>query len=159
MSGIAGKLLGLQVGGLFISCEVSCNFNFQVAMLPASAVDSEGWVEFIAGLRSWSVQVDGQLLAEAVGADFKTILNAVFLRQQVLLIIGTRPSATTQMSIRGMALPSSGSFTGANKGSATWTTTFTGTGAPVASFEDFGIIIDAMPPESDYPIIYDLDVT
>lgn len=151
--------MGVQIGGLFISCEVNCQFNFNVNMLAASAIDSEGWSEFIAGLRSWTVTVDGQLLADAVGADFKTILNAVFLRQTLLITVGTRQSATTQMSITGNALPSSGSFTGPNKGVSTWTVTFQGTGAPVASFEDFGIIIDSMPASEDYPIIYDLDVT
>lgn len=159
MAGIPGRLLGLQVNGIFISCEVSCTFNFNVNMLAASAVDSAGWAEFIAGLRSWTVNVNGQLLAEAAGADFKTLMNAVFLRQQVLVKIGTRSTATTQMSITGKAIPSSGNFTGANKGASTWTMTLQGTGAPVASFEDFGLIIDAMPAVADYPLIYDLDVT
>lgn len=159
MAGIAGRLIGLQVNGAFVSCEVSCDFNFQVDMMPASAVDSEGWKEFIAGIRSWSVNVNGHLLAEAVGADFKTIMNAVFLRQQVLLTIGTRPSATTQLTLTGTALPATGGFTGPNKGASTWTVNFQGTGEIVASFEDFEIIIMAMPVNADYPLVVDEDIT
>lgn len=158
MAGIPGRLLGLQTGGVFISCEIACTFNFQVAMLAASAIDSGGWAEFISGLRSWTVSVDGQLLAEAVGADFKTILNAVYSRQPIFLVIGTRPSATTQMTVSGSALPVSGSFSGPGKGVATWTALFQGTGKPTTSFQDYALIIDAMPAIADYPTIVDVRV-
>lgn len=159
MAGIAGRLIGLQVNGIFISCEISCTFNFQAEMLPASAIDSAGWKEFIAGIRSWSMTVDGQLLAEAVGADFKTIFNTFFSRLPVLLIWGTRPSAVTQLSISGSALLASGSTTAPNKGSSTWNVVFQGTGALTTSFEDFSLIIDAMPAVADYPVIVDTNVT
>lgn len=159
MSGIAGRLIGLKVNGVFISCEVSCDFNFQADMLPASAIDSAGWKEWIAGIRSWSMSVSGQLLAEAVGADFKTILNTFFTRLPVSLIWGTRPTATTQLSISGTALLASGTASAPSKGNATWNVVFQGTGALVTSFEDFMLIIDAMPPSADYPIIVDENVT
>lgn len=159
MGGIAGKLIGLQISGVFISCEISCDFSCNVEMLPASAIDSAGWKEFIGGLRSWGITVNGQLLAEAVGADFKTIMNAIYSRLPVFLTWGTRPSAVTQMSISGNALPSSLNATAPSKGAATWNVTFQGTGAPVASFEDFLLIIDAMPPDATYPTIVDERVT
>lgn len=159
MAGIPGRLLGLQIGGIFISCEVSCDFNFQSDMLPASAIDSAGWREFIAGIRSWTMSVSGQLLAEAVGADFKTVINAWISRLPIFLIWGTRPTATTQLSISGGALVASGSATGPSKGNASWTVSFQGTGELTTSFEDFSLIIDSMPPIEDYPIIYDLRVT
>lgn len=159
MPGIPGRLLGLQVNGVFISCEVSSTFNFQADMLPASAIDSAGWKEFLAGIRSWSMSVSGQLLAEAVGADFKTVLNTYFSRLPVLLIWGTRPSATTQLSISGSALLASGSATGGSKGSSTYDLSFQGTGVLQTSFEDFSLIIDAMPAIEDYPIIVDVRVT
>lgn len=159
MGGIAGRLLGLQVNGVFISCEVACTFNFQADMLPASAVDSAGWKEFIMGIRSWTMSVDGQLLAEATGADFKTILNSFFTRIPILLTWGTRPSALTQMSISGNALVASGAATGPSKGPATWNVSFQGSGALTTSFEDFSLIIDAMPSSADYPTIVDENVT
>jgi len=159
MSGIPGRLIGLKVNGVFISCELSCDFNFQSDMLPASAIDSAGWKEFIAGIRSWTMSVSGRLLTEAVGADFKTIMNSWISRNPLFLIWGTRPSATTQMSISGAALVASGNATGPNKGFANWNVTFQGTGELTTSFEDFSLIIDAMPAIEDYPIIYDLRVT
>lgn len=159
MAGIAGRLIGLQIGGVYISCELSCDITFSVDMLPASAVDSAGWKEFIAGIRSWAVNVNGQLLTEAVGADFKTIVNAIYSRLPVFLIWGTKPSAMTQMTISGIALPTSANATAPNKGAATWNVSFQGTGAPTTSFEDFSLLIDAMPASADYPIIVDEDVT
>ena len=155
MGGIAGRLLGLKVNGVFISCEVSSEFNCNVDMLPASAIDSEGWKEFIQGIRSWTVNVSGQLLVEAVGADFKTLMNAVYTRLPVFVIWGTRPSATSQMSISGDAFPMNLNATGASKGPASWNVSFQGTGRPVSSFEDFALIIDSMPPSADYPTIVD----
>lgn len=155
MGGIAGRLLGLQVGGVFISCEVSSAFNCNVEMLGASAIDSAGWKENLPGLRSWSIDVNGQLLAEAVGADFKTIMNAVYDRIPVFLKWGTRPSAVTQMSLSGAAYPTTLNATAPSKGASTWNVSFVGTGKPVASFEDFALIIDAMPPSADYPTIVD----
>jgi predicted secreted protein len=159
MAGIPGRLIGLQIGGIFISCEVSCAFNFQSDMLPASAIDSAGWREYIAGIRSWTMSVDGQLLAEAVGADFKTIMNAWIARLPLFLVWGTRLSATTQLSISGAALVSTGGATAPSKGNATYTVSFQGTGALQTSFEDFTLVIDAMPAIEDYPIIFDLRVT
>lgn len=159
MAGIPGRLLGLQIGGVFISCETSCSFNCSKDMLPASAIDSAGWKEFISGIKTWTMSVDGQLLAESAGADFKTILNDMFNDIPVLATIGTRPSATTQLTISGLALASQTGFTGPSKGKASWTANFQGTGKLTTNFEDFSLIIDSMPPESDYPIIFDLRVT
>lgn len=159
MSAIQGKLMGLKVNGVFISCEVSSDISFQGETLPATAIDSGGWKEFLSGLRSWSMNVNGQLLAEAVGADFKTIFNSFVSRNPILLTWSTRPSATTALSLTGTAIVASGSATGPNKGNSTWTVAFQGTGALVPSFQDFALIIDAMPPEATYPIIFDLDVT
>lgn len=159
MAGIAGRLIGLQINGIYVSCELSADITFTVDMLPASAVDSAGWKEFIAGIRSWSINVSGQLLAEAVGADFKTIVNAIYSRLPVLLIWGTKPSATTQLTITGNALPTSANATAPNKGATTYNVSFQGTGAPTTSFEDFDLIIKAMDPEDDYPTILDMNVT
>jgi predicted secreted protein len=159
MAGISGRLLGLQANGIFISCEVQSSINFQANMLPASAVDSARWAEFIAGLRSWTISIDGQLLAEAVGADFKTLMNSFFSGLPVFLIWGTRPSATTQMSLSGNAVLASGSATGPGKGASTWNMVFNGSGELKASFEDFALIIDAMPASADYPVIVDERVT
>lgn len=159
MSAIPGSLIGLQFNGVFTSCEISSDINFSADMLPASAVDSGGWKEFIRGIKSWSMSVNGQLLAEAVGADFKTMVDAFDSGQPVFVSWGTRPSAVTQLSLSGFALVSAGSATGPNKGKATWTINFQGTGVLDTNFQDYSLIIDAMPAEADYPIIFDLDVT
>lgn len=159
MAGISGRLMGLQANGILISCEIQSSINFQANMLAASAIDSGRWAEVIAGLRSWTMTIDGQLLAEAVGADFKTLMNLFFSGLPVFLTWGTRPSATTQLSLSGSAVLASGSATGPSKGSSTWNMVFNGTGELKASFEDFALIIDAMPADALYPVIVDTDVT
>jgi len=159
MASISGKLIGLQVNGQFISCELSCDFNLSAEMLPASAIDSAGWREYIAGIRTWSMSVSAQLLAEAVGADFKTVINAVYSRLPVAVRWGTRLSATTQLALSGLALPSTVQATAPNKGLANYNITFQGTGPLSNTFEDFSLIIDSMPASADYPLVINEDVT
>lgn len=158
MSGVAGNIIGLMVNGSFTSCETACTINFNQEMLPASAVDSGRWKEFISGIRDWSVSVNGNLLLEAVGADIKSILSANFFGSLPLFIqVSTRPSATTQLVLSGNALFQSGNINAQANSVANWTATFQGTGALSKSFQDFALLIDALPSSADYPTIVNED--
>ena len=147
----------MRVAGISVACEVSCDFNFAADMIPASAIDSGGWKEFLSGLRSWTATVNGRLLVEAVGADFKTIYRSFEDGLPVFLTIGTRPSATTQLTISGNARVASGSLSAPSRGSTTWNISFQGTGKPQTNFQDFRLLIDAMPSDAGYPTIVEED--
>jgi predicted secreted protein len=158
MPGVKGTLLGLKINGAFVSCETSCDFNIDVEMINASSVTVGRWAEFVAGIRKWGINVAGNLLLESVGADAKTILQAIDSGLPVFLQFSTRASVGTQFVLSGAALPQNLGIGAAMQGKANWTASFQGTGPLATSFEDFSLLIDAMPAEADYPIIVNEDV-
>ncbi len=154
MPGVAGKIIGLKVNGAFVACETSCTLNFDREMLPASALDSGGWKEFLYGDRGWNMSVDAGLLLQSVGADIKSILMAAFIDSLPLYVqFSTRPSVNIQLTLSGLALVSGGSITAAMASASSWNCNFQGTGPLTPSYNDYDLLIDAMPEFEDYPII------
>lgn len=153
---IAGSLIGLNVNGAFISCETSCQINLNQVMIPSSAIDSGGWAEFIAGLRSWTISVNGNLLLEAVGSDIKALIQSGYINQLPMFAeFSTRPSSDIQLKFSGAVLFNTASISAASTGLANWTAALQGTGKLTPTYHDFPLLIDAMPAEADYPIIVD----
>lgn len=152
---IRGALIGLKINDSFVSCETSCEFSFDVNMLAASPPDSGRWASFIPGLRSWKMTVNMNLLLASVGADIKTVLQAVITGEAVQLQFRTNVSISPHMIISGTAYPQTGGITAPGKGNATANVTFTGSGPFTTDFEQFYLIIDAMPAPSDKPYIID----
>lgn len=157
---IAGSLIGLIINGAFVECETSCQINFNQDMLPSSAIDSGAWKEFILGIRSWTINISGNLLLESVGSDIKAMITSGYInRLPMFAQFSTRPSSDIQLSFEGAVLFNQASITAASTGSANWTTTLQGTGALNTTYHDFGLLIDAMPAEADYSIIVDENFT
>lgn len=160
MGGISGNLIGLKVNGAFVSCELSCDFNCDIEMIPSSNITSGRWKEFIQGVRSWSMSVNGALLLEAVPSDIKAIITTGLMRGIPMYIeFSTRVSSEIQMILSGASVLQNASITAPSSGGATWTAKFQGTGALTTVYHDFSLLIDAMPSEADYPIVLDEDVT
>lgn len=153
---IAGSLIGLSINGAFTSCETSCQINFNQVMIPSSAIDSGGFAEFVAGLRSWTISVNGNLLLESVPNDIKALIMSGFINQLPLFAeFKTQPSSEIQMSFSGAVLFNTASISAANTGVSNWTATLQGTGKLTPTYTDLPLLIDSMPSESDYPIIVD----
>lgn len=155
---IRGALIGLRINGQYVSCETSCEFSFEREMKSASSITSGGWKEFIGGIRGWAMTVNGNLLLKTVGADIKTVLNAFILGDTVELEFRTRGTIAPYLIISGTAFPQSGGITAAGTGKANWTLSFQGTGPFTTDFEEFYLIINAMPAEADYPLIIQEDL-
>jgi len=150
----AGRLIGANFNGTFTSCETSCSISFGRENLPATAVDSGGWREFINGLREWQVTVAGNLLLEAVGSDIKKMLVAGYFNDNPIYIqFATRPSSDIQLVFSGLALFTSGDITAPSTGAANWNVVLKGTGKLDYNLQEYSILIDAMPPSADYPTI------
>lgn len=152
---IRGALIGLRINGNFVSCETACDFSFDVNMLAASTPDSGRWAGFIPGLRSWKMTVNMNLLLASVGADIKTVLQAVITGESVDLEFRTNMSISPHLIISGTAYPQTGGITAPGKGNATANVSFQGSGAFTCDFEQFWLIINAMPANSDKPVYID----
>lgn len=152
---VPGKLLGVQVGNNFVSCETQCDFNCTVDMLAASAVTSGRWKEFIPGMRGWTVTVNMNLLLATQNADVKTILAQIETGEKVGISFCTRNGISPHMIISGFAYPQTVGISGPGAGLATATVTFQGTGPTTLDFEEFWLIINAMPAPADKPNIVD----
>jgi len=153
---VAGRLIGVMVGGAFISCEISSTINFSQENLPTAAVDSGRWAEFINGLRSWGLSVNGGLLLEAVGADIKTVLLSNYFDEIPLSVFfSTRPSSTIELIFSGTALFTSGDITAPSDGGASWNIQLQGSGPLQHTIQDYSLLIDAMPPETPWDTLVD----
>lgn len=152
---VPGKLLGVQVGNSFISCETSCDFNCTVDMLPASAITSGRWKEFIPGMRGWTVTVNANLLLAKQDSDVKVVLQAIESGAKMGISFSTRGGVSPHLIISGFAYPQTVGISAPNTGLATSTITFQGTGPTTLDFEEFWLIINAMPAPSDKPVYID----
>jgi len=159
MAGVGGRFLGLKVNGAFVSCETSCNISFGRELTPASAVDSGGWKEFIAGIREWGISVDGNLLLEAVGSDVKSLLTAGFFNDNPIYIqFSTSPTSDIELVFSGLVKFNNADITAAATGVANWRCVLKGTGKLEFTYQDYSLLIDAMPAQANYPIVVDQDV-
>lgn len=153
---IKGNRINLSFNGLNISCQTSCELSFDAEMIGASSVSSGRWKEFVAGIRSWSFTVNANVLkANNTGADVRNVLAAYLSGQRVFMEMKSTTGELIELVFSGYVLVQNGGIQAGNVGAATWNGTFQGTGALTTNVEDFGLIINAMPIEADYPIIYE----
>jgi predicted secreted protein len=159
MPGVAGNLIGLKTNGAFTSCEISSSINFDREMVGVAPIDDGGWKEFLYGMRGWRMQVNGNLLLEAVATDIKSMLTSGYFQDLALLVMfSTSPSASQELVFSGTALFQAGDISAAVQGKASWNATLQGTGKLTVKQQDYNLLIDAMPAEADYPIIVDSSV-
>jgi predicted secreted protein len=152
---IKGNRINLSWNGLNISCQTSCELSFDAEMIGASSVSSARWKEHVSGIRSWSFNVNAKVLrANNTGADIRNVLAAYLSGQRVFMEMKSNTGDLNELTFSGYVLVQSGGIQAGSTGAATWNGSFQGTGALNTNVEDFGLIIDAMPIEAEWPIIY-----
>ncbi|MCY4781709.1 hypothetical protein ORI89_18810 [Sphingobacterium sp. UT-1RO-CII-1] len=134
---ISGKLIGVTVGGTFISCEIESSLQYERTLLPSSSVTSGKDSEFIAGKGNWSINVSGNLLSRAVGADFKTLFTAWKNGGIIRVQFRTNAGLAGHLIYEGDAIVQSGNASAPIKGSANWNNVLHGTGPLSQSFQEF----------------------
>src|SRR5690606_4114988 len=73
---MSGNLMGLEINGMFIKCEQSCEFTYETDLRSASPVDAGRWKEYVPGVRMWGISLNAGLLFNAIGSGVDTVLNA-----------------------------------------------------------------------------------
>ena len=133
-----GMLLNVTVGGEPLQCETVADFSYSIEMLPATNPEEGRWRNFIPGVQTWSVTVNGHLLLESLGADFKTLVESARNGEKLLIRFGTLAGVTPEYAIEGYAYPSNLGLNAPTTGFAGWTVTFQGAGAFSTDWEAFG---------------------
>lgn len=151
---IRGNRVTMKFNGVHISCQTACELNFDTEMLPATNPDSDRWKQFLAGVRGWTMSVNANLLKLAGGADIKNIISAYYSGFPVQLEMGTHAGGLVELVFSGYALIQNGTLSASSTGNANYNTVFQGSGKLDVNIDDFGLIINAMPIEAEYPIIY-----
>lgn len=126
-----GTLLVVKVGGVAIAHSTSCSLSVSVDLPEATTKDSGGWAQQIQGVRSWSVSTDGLAVIEsaAAGINVEDLFSSISSRTDVTLTFSTFVSGDKIWT--GSAAVESLDFTGDMESPATFSASFTGTGALV----------------------------
>ena len=126
-----GSLLVVKVGGVAVAHSTSCSLSVSTDLPDATTKDSGGWAAQIQGLRSWSVSTDGLAVIEsaAAGVNVEDLFSSVSSRTDVTLTFSTFVSGDKIWT--GTAAVESLDFTGDMESPATYSASFTGTGALV----------------------------
>lgn len=151
---LSGNLLGLEINGHFVECELSCDFNFDSELLPASPVDSGGWKEFIQGDKSWSISLNAAMLIRQAGTSVNVILNAFLTGEIINIRYMVKNPNIPNFIISGKASVASGSISSAANINSSWTTSLTGNG-PFTVEVNTNIIYLLATDDSGHTIIQD----
>lgn len=132
-----GNLLGVQLAGSYISCELQCVFNFEADLRGASPVDAGRWKEWIPGVRSWNITLDAAMLIRMNGTGLNTILNAFLTGERIAVRFGTKNTANVpSFAIVGNVYVQNGAITGGVNALATWNTVLQGDGPFTAEINE-----------------------
>jgi predicted secreted protein len=128
MALINGTNLVIKVGGVPILKATTASLEMSVDMPDATTKDSQGWAEFFAGVRSWTLSSDG-LIDYATSASVETdeLVAMLIARSTVAVTFGT--STTGDMLLSGNAYVSSISQTADMESPSGFSVSFQGTGA------------------------------
>ena len=128
MALINGTNLVIKVGGVPIMKATTASLELSVDMPDATTKDSQGWAEFFAGVRSFTLSSDG-LIDYATSASVETdeLVGMLIARSPVAIEFAT--STAGDMKLSGSAYVSSISQTADMESPSGWSVTFQGTGA------------------------------
>lgn len=128
MALINGTNLVIKVGGVPILKATTASIEMSVDMPDATTKDSQGWAEFFAGVRSWTLSSDG-LIDYATSASVETdeLVAMLIARTPVSVSFGT--STSGDMLLSGSAYVSSISQTADMESPSGFSVSFQGTGA------------------------------
>ena len=126
-----GTNLVVLVGTEVVAHSTSCSLSVSTDLPDATTKDSGGWAQQIQGVRSWSVSTDGLAIIESagVGINVEDLFSSISSRTDVTLTFSTFVSGDKIWT--GSAAVESLDFTGDMESPATYSASFTGTGALV----------------------------
>lgn len=130
MAAIKGNDLEVYIGGTLVGKATSATLNINSNLLDASTKESAGWMDQIAGQKSWDVSSE-MLVDFSLSYGVSELYTAFVAGTEVVLVFGEGTGAVAKFE--GNALVSSISINAANEELATVSASFNGTGSLTAS--------------------------
>lgn len=124
---VEGRMIGMQINGNWIMCEVNCNIDIETDEIAVSPQVHGGWKEYIYGKKGWTASVDSRQIAGAAGRDYKSIVQAMLNSQTVTVALRTRNGVQYPIVVQGTAIIKSSSLTAGVQGKASYNMQFIGT--------------------------------
>ncbi len=152
---VEGLLMNVTIDGAPLRCETNADFSYTIDLLPATNPNQGRWKDFIPGVQSWSISVNGLLLLRSLGADFKTLVESAKQGKKLHLRFGSLPNVTPSYAIEGFVLPTNLGLSAPSNDLTSWTITFQGCGEFATDWDAFGLVLDNNPSEAAWPLIYD----
>lgn len=130
MAVVKGNDLEVYIGGSLVGKSTSATLNVNSNLLDASTKESAGWLEQLAGQKSWDCSSEA-LVDFSLTYGVSELYTAFVAGTEVTLVFGEGTGAVAKFE--GSAIVSSISINAANEELATVSVTFSGTGALTAS--------------------------
>lgn len=130
MAAIKGNDLEVYIGGTLVGKATSATLNINSNLLDASTKESAGWLDQIAGQKSWDVSSE-MLVDFSLSYGVSELYTAFVAGTEVVLVFGEGTGSVAKFE--GNALVSSISINAANEELATVSASFNGTGSLTAS--------------------------
>lgn len=128
MALINGTNLVIKVGGNPIMKATTASLELSVDMPDATTKDSQGWAEFFAGVRSFTLSTDGLIdYATASSVQINELVTMLINRTAVAMVFTTGTTGDAQLA--GNVYVSSISQTADMESPSGFSVTFQGTGA------------------------------
>lgn len=130
MATIKGNDLEVYIGGTLVGKATSATLNINSNLLDASTKESGGWLDQIAGQKSWDVSSE-MLVDFSLTYGVSQLYTAFLAGTELVLVFGEGTGSVAKFE--GNALVSSISINAANEELATVSASFNGTGSLTAS--------------------------
>lgn len=129
-----GNLMGLEINGKFVRCELACEFSFETDLRAASPIDSGRWKEYVPGVRSWSIALNASMLFQMIGSGLDTVLNAFMTGEIMDIRFVPKRFDVPHMEIKGKVLVHNGGVSAVSNARAGWNTVLAGNGPFTVTF-------------------------
>lgn len=152
---VKGRLINVSVNSAPLQCEVNSDFSYTIEMIPATNPNGGSWRSYVPGYQTWSINVDGHLLLQSLGADFKTLVESAKNKERLFVRFGSMEDVEPRYAIEGWCYITSLGLGAGTSDFASWNVSFQGDGEFNTDWDEFGLILDANPAPTEWPLIYD----
>lgn len=149
---LKGDFVAISVDGYRFDCETQCSFNFDREYIAINAQQNGYFARYRPGKMTWGMDATVFASMASQYGDFKHIINKMKMGSPVQIEFGTITGVEPYWRVTGEAFGKNVTVS-ANIGEyLSASINFIGSGAFNTDWNQFALVINAMPAEDDKPI-------